>query len=73
MSDAESDESEASTEVDLPPEVRATIAVHAEEIARSLDNLGEVNDLLDGTAVPTAAKEDEMLQNLITIIRDSAM
>lgn len=73
MSDAESDESEASTEVDLPPEVRATIAVHAEEIARSLDNLGEVNDLLDGTAVPTAAKEDEMLQNLITISRDSAM
>lgn len=54
--------SEAGT--DLPPEVRAAIAEHPEEVARFLDNLGDVNDLLDGTAVATSALDDEMVQTL---------
>ncbi|RXK46628.1 DUF1641 domain-containing protein [Halorientalis pallida] len=49
---------------DLPPEVQAAIAEHPEEVARFLDNLGAVNDLLDGTAVATSAMDDEMVQNL---------
>ena len=51
-------------ESDLPPEVRKAIAEHPEEVARFLDNLGGVNDLLDGTAVATAALDDEMVTTL---------
>ncbi|WP_335998795.1 DUF1641 domain-containing protein [Halorientalis halophila] len=54
----------AETEGDLPPEVKAAVAEQPEEVARFLDNLGAVNDLLDGTAVATAAMDDEMVQNL---------
>lgn len=49
---------------DLPPDVRAAIAEHPEEVARFLDNLGGVNDLLDGTAVATSALDDEMVRTL---------
>ena len=54
----------ADAESDLPPEVRKAIAEHPEEVARFLDNLGGVNDLLDGTAVATAALDDEMVTTL---------
>jgi uncharacterized protein YjgD (DUF1641 family) len=49
---------------DLPPEVRSAIAENPAEVARFLDHLGEVNDLLDGTAVATSALDDEMVQTL---------
>jgi uncharacterized protein YjgD (DUF1641 family) len=48
----------------LPSEVRAAIAENPEEVARFLTHLGEVNDLLDGTAVATSALDDEMVQTL---------
>jgi uncharacterized protein YjgD (DUF1641 family) len=58
------DEQAAEAGDDLPPAVRAAVAEQPEEVARFLDNLGAVNDLLDGTAVATAAMDDEMVQNL---------
>lgn len=61
---AEADETTADAGSDLPPAVRAAIAEHPEEVARFLDNLGEVNDLLDGTAVATSALDDEMVTTL---------
>jgi uncharacterized protein YjgD (DUF1641 family) len=54
----------ADAESELPPAVRKAIAEHPEEVARFLDNLGGVNDLLDGTAVATAALDDEMVTTL---------
>jgi uncharacterized protein YjgD (DUF1641 family) len=61
---AEADETAADAGGDLPPEVRSAIAEHPGEVARFLDNLGEVNDLLDGTAVATSALDDEMVMTL---------
>ncbi|AQL44592.1 hypothetical protein BV210_17090 [Halorientalis sp. IM1011] len=62
--DVDADTGPADAGGDLPPEVREAVAEHPEEVARFLDNLGEVNDLLDGTAVATSAMDDEMVQNL---------
>ena len=62
--DLDADTGPADAGGDLPPEVREAVAEHPEEVARFLDNLGEVNDLLDGTAVATSAMDDEMVQNL---------
>jgi uncharacterized protein YjgD (DUF1641 family) len=61
---AEPEQAAADAGSDLPPEVRSAVAEHPEEVARFLDNLGEVNDLLDGTAVATSALDDEMVQTL---------
>ena len=62
--DADADAEAADADSDLPPEVQEAIAEHPDEVARFLDNLGDVNDLLDGTAVATSAMDDEMVQNL---------
>jgi len=51
-------------ETDLPPEVREAVAERPAEVARFLGNLGQVNDLLDGAALGTAAMDDEMVQTL---------
>jgi uncharacterized protein YjgD (DUF1641 family) len=69
QTDDPSADGEAATETTdagggLPPDVQAAIAEHPEEVARFIDNLGAVNDLLDGTAVATSAMDDEMVQNL---------
>lgn len=49
---------------DLPPEVREAVAERPAEVARFLGNLEQVNDLLDGAALGTAAMDDEMVQTL---------
>ncbi|WP_424005291.1 DUF1641 domain-containing protein (plasmid) [Haloarcula salina] len=51
-------------ETDLPPEVREAVAERPAEVARFLGNLEQVNDLLDGAALGTAAMDDEMVQTL---------
>jgi uncharacterized protein YjgD (DUF1641 family) len=61
---AEQADAGAETGDELPPEVRAAIAENPAEVARFLGNLGEVNDLLDGTAVATSALDDGMVQRL---------
>ena len=70
MSEQEHDETTADAESEesvgegLPPDVRDAIADNPGEVARFLEHLGEVNDLLDGTAVATSALDDEMIQSL---------
>jgi len=72
MSESEPDETtadaetapEESVDADLPPDVKEAIADNPGEVARFLDHLGEVNDLLDGTAVATSALDDEMIMSL---------
>ncbi|WP_136717139.1 DUF1641 domain-containing protein [Halorientalis salina] len=67
--DAEA-EPEASVDEELPPDVKEAIAENPEEVARFLGHLGEVNDLLDGTAVATSALDDEMIMSLTGTAND---
>lgn len=62
--EAATDEQPPDAETDLPPEVREAIAERPTEVARFLGNLEQVNDLLDGAALGTAAMDDEMVQTL---------
>jgi len=76
MSDSDTDETTADAESaesvggDLPPDVREAIAENPGEVARFLDHLGAVNDLLDGTAVATSALDDEMVTSLAGTAND---
>ena len=48
----------------VPPELVAAVEDNPEEIARLIQNTGQVNDLLDAAAVATAAMDDGMVQRL---------
>lgn len=56
--------SEASTEQPVDVDFGAMVAEHPEEVARLLERLDEVNELLDVAALLTAATDDEMAQSL---------
>ena len=49
---------------DQPADLESLIEDNPEEVARFLDRLDLVNDLLDATAVATSAMDDEMVQSL---------
>lgn len=51
-------------DVDVEVDVESLVAENPEEIARLLERLGLVNDLLDATAVATSAMDDEMVTSL---------
>jgi len=51
-------------EQSVPPELVAAVEDNPAEVARFLDNLGQVNDLLDASAVATAAMDDGMVMRL---------
>jgi uncharacterized protein YjgD (DUF1641 family) len=51
-------------EQSVPPELLAAVEDNPEEVARFLDNLGQVNELLDASALATAALDDEMVMRL---------
>jgi uncharacterized protein YjgD (DUF1641 family) len=48
----------------VPPELVAAVEDNPEEVARFIQNAGHVNDLLDASAVATAAIDDGMVQRL---------
>jgi len=54
----------AGAEPDRPADLESLIEDNPEEVARFLDRLDLVNDLLDATAVATSAMDDEMVQSL---------
>ena len=49
---------------DQPADLTSLVEENPEEVARFLDRLDLVNDLLDATAVATSAMDDEMVQSL---------
>lgn len=48
----------------VPPELIEAVEGNPEEVARLVGNLDQVNDLLDASAVATAAMDDEMIMTL---------
>ena len=48
----------------VPPELVSAVENNPEEVARLIQNAGQVNDLLDASAVATAAIDDGMVQRL---------
>ncbi|MFB6128216.1 MAG: DUF1641 domain-containing protein [Halorhabdus sp.] len=66
MSDSESAQTEDATEAgtDQPADLESLVADNPEEVARLLERLGLVNDLLDAADVATSAMDDEMVQSL---------
>lgn len=66
MSDSEDDATDDATGAgaDQPADLESLIEENPEEVARFLDRLDLVNDLLDATAVATSAMDDEMVQSL---------
>jgi uncharacterized protein YjgD (DUF1641 family) len=48
----------------VPPELVTAVENNPEEVARLIQNAGQVNDLLDASAVATAAIDDGMVQRL---------
>ncbi|MFW5958390.1 MAG: DUF1641 domain-containing protein [Natronomonas sp.] len=52
------------TSGEVPSELVAAVEDNPEEVARFIQQLGAVNDLLDATSVATAAMDDEMVQRL---------
>jgi uncharacterized protein YjgD (DUF1641 family) len=58
------DGQEPGGEQSVPPELVAAVEDNPAEVARFLDNLGQVNDLLDASAVATAAMDDGMVMRL---------
>ena len=48
----------------VPPELVQAVEENPEEVARLVQNLDQVNDLLDASAVATAAMDDGMVQRL---------
>ena len=48
----------------VPPELVTAVEDNPEEVARLIRNAGQVNDLLDASAVATAAIDDGMIQRL---------
>lgn len=61
---AESIDEDAETAESVPPELVAAIEDNPESVARFIQRLDEVNELLDATSVATAAMDDEMVQRL---------
>lgn len=51
-------------EQQVPDELVAAVEDNPEEVARLIQNAGQVNDLLDASAVATAAIDDGMVQRL---------
>lgn len=51
-------------EQSVPPELVRAVEDNPEEVARLVQNAGQVNELLDATAVATAAMDDGMVQRL---------
>jgi uncharacterized protein YjgD (DUF1641 family) len=51
-------------EQSVPPELVAAVEDNPEEVARLVQNAGQVNELLDASAVATAAMDDGMVQRL---------
>ncbi|WP_135667779.1 DUF1641 domain-containing protein [Halorhabdus rudnickae] len=51
-------------ETDAPADLESLVADNPEEVARLLERLGLVNDLLDAADVATSAMDDEMIQSL---------
>jgi uncharacterized protein YjgD (DUF1641 family) len=49
---------------EVPPELVTAVENNPEEVARLVQNAGQVNDLLDASAVATAAMDDGMVQRL---------
>lgn len=73
MSDSESEPTDGATErtddateagTDQPADLESLVADNPEEVARLLERLGLVNDLLDAADVATSAMDDEMVQTL---------
>jgi uncharacterized protein YjgD (DUF1641 family) len=52
------------SEQPVPPELVTAVEDNPEEVARLVQNAGQVNDLLDASAVATAAIDDGMVQRL---------
>lgn len=49
---------------EVPEELVTAIEENPEEVARLVQNLGQVNDLLDVSALATSAMDDEMVMTL---------
>lgn len=49
---------------EVPPELVTAVENNPEEVARLVQNAGQVNDLLDASAVATAAMDDGMVQRI---------
>jgi len=73
VSDSESEPTDGATErtddateagTDQPADLESLVADNPEEVARLLERLGLVNDLLDAADVATSAMDDEMVQTL---------
>jgi len=73
VSDSESEPTDGATErtddateagTDQPADLESLVADNPEEVARLLERLGLVNDLLDAADVATSAMDDEMVQSL---------
>ncbi len=65
--EATTDDSRDATTADeqsVPPELVRAVEDNPEEVARLVQNAGQVNDLLDASAVATAAIDDGMVQRL---------
>jgi uncharacterized protein YjgD (DUF1641 family) len=62
--DGQHPDGQDSGEGSVPPELLAAVEDNPEEVARFLDNIGQVNELLDASALATAAMDDEMVMRL---------
>ncbi|MFW6448701.1 MAG: DUF1641 domain-containing protein [Halobacteriota archaeon] len=59
--------------IEANPTLSAYVAEHPEEVARSLEHLGLVNDLLDVVELGRSAMDDEMVASLASTGTDLAM
>ncbi|MFW5956652.1 MAG: hypothetical protein ACOCQY_04545, partial [Halorhabdus sp.] len=57
-------ESQTESPGEVPEDLESLVAQNPEEVARLLERLDLVNDLLDATQVATSAMDDEMVQSM---------